>query len=145
MQSLLNRKQSVAACTPVGHGKSMEHITHTASYIYIENVLIHFGYVQLEFPIASSGPLLQSIVLTFRVIRVKAGRGVAKVLLMFHWWSILVAEGVDSLFGCTPTIKHQEGTFCDMLLNGGFDLIETAGLVLDGLFARGQESVGKLL
>ena len=76
MQSLLNRKQSVAACTPVGHGKSMEHITHTASYIYIENVLIHFGYVQLEFPIASSGPLLQSIVLTFRVIRVKAGRGV---------------------------------------------------------------------
>ena len=134
MQSLLNRKQSVAACTPVGHGKSMEHITHPASYIYIENVLIHFGYVQLEFLIASSG-LLQSIVLTFRVIRVKAGRGVAKVLLMFHWWSILVAEGVDSLFGCTPTIKHQEGTFCDMLLNGGFDLIETAGLVLDGLFA----------
>ena len=102
----------------------MEHITLTASYIYIENVLIHFGCIQLEFPITSSKPLLQSVILRFGVIRVEASRGIAKVLLAFHGWSRLVAKGVDSLFRCTPTIEHEEGTFCDMLLNSRLDLIE---------------------
>ena len=112
----------------------MEHIAHTASYIYIETILIHFGCIELEFSIPSSRPLLQSIVLTFRVIRVQAGRRVTKVLLVLCWRGIGVAERVDSLFRCAPPIKDQEGASCDVLLNGGLDLIETAGLILEGFF-----------